>query len=400
MALAAGDLAEHSEEVSAEEFADAGFLPTSAKHGFGEHRVIPAVAHMAGKSRASVEVGAEDDVVLARNLSRSFDDVKPLVDRVFEFFGSVDADHRECRGDELVDLREGHFGFVLLHVGTVPKRLAGLLCSVVEHRSIVELVADVEADEAALLREFFERRFSHQTRDVVAGAEAVMRRNDGGVGEGDGLFGGFSGGVGDVDDDAEAVAFLDHRATVFGEAVEAGDGAAGVGKVVGVVVGGKLEGAEAELVEHAQDAEVAVHVEAAFEVEDSGDFFLLLESLDFGDVAGDADGGGVPFDLAVGEVDQAEGLLGFEVAGVVILGDEESEEEGVEAAFFGADEVKVAVLDALADVAAVIELAGDDVNVGVEDEHLFVELPGGEGEGGEKVAAVHAVWRKGAAGAR
>ena len=147
-------------------------------------------------------------------------------------------------------------------------------------------------------------------------------------------------------------------------------------------MGGELEGTQAELVEHAQDAEVAVHVEASFQVQDGGDLLLLLEGLDFGDVAGDADGGGVVFDLAVGEVDQAQSLFGFEVAGVVILGDKEGEEEGVEAAFLGADEVEVAVLDPLADVASMIKLAGDDVDVGVKDEHLFVELTGREGEVG------------------
>ena len=95
------------------------------------------------------------------------------------------------------------------------------------------------------------------------------------------------------------------------------------------------------------------------------------------------------------------------MARVVVFGDEQGEEERVQAPLFRPHEIKVAVLDTLADVAAAVELAVDDVQVRVKNEHLFVQLARvvqlarGEREGGgEKLAAIHAVWRNGSAGAR
>ncbi len=73
-------------------------------------------------------------------------------------------------------------------------------------------------------------------------------------------------------------------------------------------------------------------------------------------------------ELIVGGVDEPEHLLRLEARGVVLLGHEQAEEHRVEAALFRASQVELPVVDALAHVAAVVELAIDDVDVGVEDE--------------------------------
>ena len=69
-AVSGQPLGRNSEEVAFEEFSVAGLLPASAEHGFGEHRVVSDVAHIAGEGGASVE---------------------PIVDRVLQLFGEVGA---------------------------------------------------------------------------------------------------------------------------------------------------------------------------------------------------------------------------------------------------------------------------------------------------------------------
>ena len=84
-------------------------------------------------------------------------------------------------------------------------------------------------------------------------------------------------------------------------------------------------------------------------------------------------------ELIVGGVDEPEHLLRLEPRGVVLLGHEQAEEHRVEAALFRASQVELPVVDALAHVAAVVELAIDHVDVGVEDERVLMERPGAIG---------------------
>ena len=73
-------------------------------------------------------------------------------------------------------------------------------------------------------------------------------------------------------------------------------------------------------------------------------------------------------ELIVGGVDQPEHLLRLQTRRVVLLGHEQAEEHRVEAALLRASQVELPVVDALAHVAAVVELAIDHVDVGIEDE--------------------------------
>ena len=102
-------------------------------------------------------------------------------------------------------------------------------------------------------------------------------------------------------------------------------------------------------------------------------FPVLADALDVRRVEGELDLVLVLRELFVGGVDQPEHLLRLETRGVVLLGHEQAEEHRVEAALFRAHQIELAVVDALAHVAAVVELAIDDVDVGVEDERVPME---------------------------
>jgi hypothetical protein len=56
---------------------------------------------------------------------------------------------------------------------------------------------------------------------------------------------------------------------------------------------------------------------------------------------------------------------------IIFLGDEQRKEERVDAAFPGPWEIDLAILHAIADVPAVIELTVDHVDMGIEDERLL-----------------------------
>jgi hypothetical protein len=62
-----------------------------------------------------------------------------------------------------------------------------------------------------------------------------------------------------------------------------------------------------------------------------------------------------------------------------MLGDEQREKQGAEAAFTSARQVEVTVLETLANIATVIELPVDHVNVGIEDQHFGVQAARGVG---------------------
>jgi hypothetical protein len=82
------DPAKHPQQVPAQKFFNAARLPAAAQHGFGEHRVVPAVAHTARQRRPAVEVGAQHHMVFAGDGRCAFDDFKPLVGRVLQLLGA------------------------------------------------------------------------------------------------------------------------------------------------------------------------------------------------------------------------------------------------------------------------------------------------------------------------
>ena len=92
--------------------------------------------------------------------------------------GASTPDHRKLRRRERVELLDRHAGFLAADVGRVPERLARVLGAPVEDLHVVKLVADLEADHAALRGELPEQVVRHRARDVVEAAQAVMRRED------------------------------------------------------------------------------------------------------------------------------------------------------------------------------------------------------------------------------
>ena len=150
--------------------------------------------------------------------------------------------------------------------------------------------------------------------------------------------------------------------------------AARVGEVIGPVVGGKLERAQAQAVEIAKDAEVAVQIEASFEIHEGRDLSRLADALDVRGVEGELDLGPVLCQLVV-RVDETQDLLRFETRGVVLLRHEQRKERRVEPSLFRAGEIELTVLDALAHVATVVKLPIHHVNMGIEDERVLVERP-------------------------
>ena len=105
---------------------------------------------------------------------------------------------------------------------------------------------------------------------------------------------------------------------------------------------------------------VAVQVEAAFDIEHRGDLAAAADALDVRRGARELDASGCCVAICSERaVQHAQRLLGLEARRVVVLGHEDGEEQRAEAALFGARQVELAVRLALADIAAVVELAVD-----------------------------------------
>jgi hypothetical protein len=121
-------------------------------------------------------------------------------------------------------------------------------------------------------------------------------------------------------------------------------------------------------VEDAQNAEIAIEVEAAFEVEYRSDSARARDSLDVTGVERQFDLVRVARNLPESKIDEPQRLPRLEARRVVFFANEQGEEHGVEAAFFRTRQIDLAVIDALADVTALVELAVDHVNVSVENQ--------------------------------
>ena len=129
-----------------------------------------------------------------------------------------------------------------------------------------------------------------------------------------------------------------------------------------------------EAVQIAQHAEIAIEIEAALEIEHRGDLAGLVDPLDVRRVLREFDLVPILIELRAAPGRSAQRLLGLEPLRIVILRDEDREEHRVDAALLGARQIELAVRDALADVAAVIKLAIDDVDVRIEDERVLMQL--------------------------
>ena len=79
------------------------------------------------------------------------------------------------------------------------------------------------------------------------------------------------------------------------------------------------------------------------------------------------------------QIDQTERLLGLEALRVVFFRDKDGKEHRVDAALFRAREIKLAVGNPVADIAAVIQLAIDHMHVTIEYESVTVEFSGALG---------------------
>jgi hypothetical protein len=66
------------------------------------------------------------------------------------------------------------------------------------------------------------------------------------------------------------------------QAVPSGRRTAGIGEVVSEIVGREHRRAETEAIQIAQDAEIAIQVEAALQIEDRGDLSGPINALDVG----------------------------------------------------------------------------------------------------------------------
>lgn len=377
-----GNLAEDAQQVAAPELADALFTVASPEHGISDHRQIADVAHAACERGASVEVGAEADVIFSDDLDGAIDDSDPVIDGHCDGVGHGGSGHRELRGDEGIDLVEAFAFDAVRDAGGVEKCLAALRGEPLVFAQVVELAADLEAEDAAFIDELFHQVVGHVARDVVDVAKTVVRGDDGVVAEVEDLRDGVVAGVRDVDDHVEAVHLADQLAAVCGEAFGARGGAAGVGVVLVPVVCGELGRAQAHAVEVAEDTEVAVEVVAALDVEDGCDLSLGVNAIDVSGVEGWLDEGAVFLKLAKGMVHAAKSLARLEAARIVLLWDVDGEEEGVFATFAGAGKVPLAVVVQVAHAAAVVELAVERVDVRVEDEGPLMKLACARGDAG------------------
>jgi hypothetical protein len=151
-----------------------------------------------------------------------------------------------------------------------------------------------------------------------------------------------------------------------------GGRAAGIGVIVIPVVCGELGGAETETVHVAKNSEVAIQIVAAFDIQNGGDSAGGAYAFDVRGVAGELDFVFIGRELCEREVREAQGLAGFKSLRIVFLGNEDGKEHGAQTALARAGQIELAVGYLTADIAAMVKLAIDDVNVTVEDERLFV----------------------------
>ena len=157
---------------------DARFGVAPPQHGVGDHGQIAYVAHAERERGASVEVAAQRHVIFAHQLDGVIHNPHPVVCGEFQVLGAADAHHWELGRDSAIDILNREC-LIFPDRGSVPERPAGMLGPPVEYLAIVKLVANLETNDTALRRQFFQEPVGHISRDVVKMPQPMMGGNDG-----------------------------------------------------------------------------------------------------------------------------------------------------------------------------------------------------------------------------
>ena len=283
--------------------------------------------------------------------------------------------HRELRAHEPVDLVDIELRAAFHNRARIPERLARVAGAPFERLAAVKLAAELKPDHSAFGREFLQQPVGHVARNIVDGAQAVVGRDHGRRADVDRLRDGIVRCVRDVDHHAEPVHFTNRRPPAIVQAVPLGRRATGVRVVAGPVVRGKLHASQAKGVHPANHRGIAIQVEAALDIEHGCHLPAPMDVLDVRGIARDFDRLAVARDLLHRAIEHAQRLFGLVPRRVVILGHEDGKEQRADSALPGARQVELAVRLLRADVAAVIELTVDRVNVAVEDQRALMQLP-------------------------
>src|SRR6266478_665295 len=133
----------------------------------------------------------------------------------------------------------------------------------------------------------------------------------------------------------------------------------------------QLSGPKAQPVKIAQDAEVAIQIEAAFQVENGCYFAALVDAIYVRCIRGQLNLIVIFHDLLERFVHNTKYLFCFESSRLVFLRYVDREEQRADSTLLGARQIPLAIALPFADVAAMIELAIDRVYVSVEDERRW-----------------------------
>ena len=183
-------LREHAQRVLAEDLADRVVGPAARHEAGAQVREARHVFRAFGQERHTVEVGAEADVIDARDARHVLD----VVEQQRQW---------RRRGTEVAD--------------QVPERpRAARLARVDEH------AAEVDHHHAAVLPHGCEHLVAHVARDVAERARGGMRGDHGPRRHGERVPEGLVRHVRDVHEHAEPVHLADHLAPEIGEAAVAG----------------------------------------------------------------------------------------------------------------------------------------------------------------------------------
>src|SRR5712692_4443180 len=149
--------------------------------------------------------------------------------------------------------------------------------------------------------------------------------------------------------------------------------AAGIDERIGLVVRGELQRAQPEPVEGPQQMQIAIQVEAAFQIQECRHLAPAVNAFDGRGRERQLQNVLVFLDLFQSELDDAEGVLHFEAAGIIRLRRIDRKKHRVESAGAGARQVKMAVGITLADVEPFKKLPRHHVNVAVHHERIAME---------------------------
>src|ERR1039457_3898298 len=367
------DLAEDPEQIAAQKFPDALIGIPSTPHCVRNHREIADVAHPARQRRPAIEIAAERDVVLADQPYGAVDHAHPLVHGHADFIRDSGRDHWELRRNNLVELSDAHLRAARHNARRVPKWLAGVLCAPLEGSSVVQLVAKLEPDHAALGRKLFQQPIRHVPWNVVHSAQAVVSCNHRVAARIDSLRDRVIGSMRHIDHHPEPIHLVNEGDPPFIQPVPLCGRAAVIRIVAGPVMRRELNGPKPQPVHLAQNAQVAIQVEAALDIKHCCDPAALVNLFNIGRRPRNCDRCAVPPDLLERAIQHAQCLFGLQTRRIVVFRDEDGEEECAQPTLLGARQIELAVGLPAADIAAVIELAVDRMHMAVEHQRTRVQ---------------------------